>query len=129
MKKIILFFLVISFFSACKEKSTLEGEVIAIHDEVMPKMGEIHVAKKKLKKILAETQEESVKTEISILISNLENADEGMMDWMHNWKVPENDPEMTAYLLKERDKITKVKLNMLNSLDAANSFVAKSNKK
>ena len=129
MKKIILLFFAISFFSACKEKSTIEADVIAIHDEVMPKMGALHVAKKELKKILEVTEEESVKTEISKMISNLENADEGMMEWMHKWKVPENDPEKTAYLQKEIDKITKVKLDMLNSLEAANNYVAKSNKK
>lgn len=125
----MLFFLAISFISSCKEKTNLEAEVIAIHDEVMPKMGDIHLAKKDLKKILTSSVDDSTKAEILNLLSNLENADEGMMEWMHNWKVPESEPERTDYLLKEKDKITKVKSDMLNSLEAAKNYIAKSDQK
>ena len=127
MRRILLFFAFMSIFSACKEKSNLEAEVIAIHDEVMPKMGDMHLARKKLREVLSSTEDESVKTEILGMISDLENADEGMMQWMNNWKIPESEPEKTAYLLEEKDKISKVKTDMLSSLKKANSFIAKTN--
>lgn len=113
----------------CKEKSSLEAEVIAIHDEVMPKMGDIHMAKKKLRVILGNTTHDSLKTEILTLISDLEKADEGMMDWMHNWNVPESEPELTSYLIKEKEKITKVKVDMLSSIESANTFIQNSTQK
>ena len=127
----IIFFLILPIFliTACKEKSNLEAEVIAIHDEVMPKMGDIHVAKKQLRKLMGEGTSDSLKTEILELISDLEKADEGMMDWMDKWDVPTEEPAMTAYLEKEKIKITKVKEDMLNSIEAANAYIQKANQK
>lgn len=127
----IIFFLILPIFliTACKEKSNLEAEVIAIHDEVMPKMGDIHVAKKQLRKLMGEGTSDSLKTEILELISDLEKADEGMMDWMDKWDVPSEEPAMTAYLEKEKIKITKVKEDMLNSIEAANAYLQKANQK
>ena len=110
------------------ENSTLETQVIAIHDEVMPKMGDIHVAKKNLRKVMAENENDYTKTEILQMISNLENADEGMMEWMAEWNVPKQDPEKTEYLQAEKIKITKVKVDMWSSLEAANQFLSKKNR-
>lgn len=125
MKRILILFAVIAVFSACREKSQLEIEVIAIHDEVMPKMGDLHVAKKGLRKMIKSGAHKPIEKDILQLISNLEAADEGMMDWMHNWKVPAEDPEMTAYLKEEKVKITQVKNDMNSSLDEANKFLTK----
>ena len=125
----LFFVLTIISFSACKEKTNLEAEVMAIHDEVMPKMGAIHVAKKGLRKVLAKIENDSLKPEILALISDLESADEGMMSWMHKWDVPSTDPEKTEYLKKEKDKITKVKVDMLLSLENAHTYLSKTNKK
>ncbi len=126
MKQFILLFLTIALFTACEEKSDLEAEVIAIHDEVMPKMGAMHLARKNLREVMKSTEDEAIKSEILTMISDLENADEGMMTWMHEWKVPENEPEKRVYLLKEKEKITKVKHDMLSSLEKANNFIEKS---
>jgi hypothetical protein len=131
----IIFSLVV--FSACKEKSndqpsgsstnsssvSLEDQVMAIHDEVMPKMGDIHIAKKGLKSMLDQTQNDSTKSFILQLITNLENADEGMMVWMESWKVPKNEPEKTSYLKTELIKVAKVKEDMLSSIKTANQFI------
>lgn len=129
MKKLLLLFALVAVFASCKEKSNLEAEVIAIHDEVMPKMGDMHVARKNLRKVLSSTEDEKLKSKIMEMISDLESADEGMMEWMNNWKVPENEPDKTAYLLEEKDKITKVKIDMISSLKNANSFIAKTQNK
>ncbi len=129
MRNVVLFFFAFAFFSACKEKSNLQAEVMAIHDEVMPKMGAMHLARKNLRNVLTKTEDKKLKAEILAMISDLRKADEGMMVWMHEWKVPEKDPEKTAYLLNEKKKITKVKLDMLTSLEKANNFIEKSNQK
>ena len=129
MKKILWLLLAIGFITGCKEKSALEVEVIAIHDEVMPKMGDMYKARKKLRTIMKETKDESEKSIIIKLINDLENADEGMMTWMHEWKVPDEDPEKTNYLLQEKEKITKVKIDMLSSLENALLYIEKNGQK
>lgn len=126
MKYLFLFLTALIIYSSCKEKISLEDEVIAIHDEVMPKMGDMHMARKNLREILKKAEDEAAKTEILTMISDLESADEGMMTWMHEWKVPENEPEKTEYLEKEKVKITKVKVDMLTSLENAHKFIEKS---
>ena len=108
---------------ACSEKSHLEKEVMAIHDEVMPKMGDIHLARKGLRKILSATKDSTVQADIISMINDLESADEGMMRWMAEWKVPAKEPEKTNYLNKEKEKITKVKIDMLSSLEKANAYL------
>lgn len=129
MGKLFLFILAITLITSCKEKTNLEAEVMAIHDEVMPKMGDIHLAKKELRKLLIDIDHDSLKTVVTTLISNLEVADEGMMEWMHQWKVPANEEEKNAYFLAEKEKITKVKEDMLTSLENANNYLAKSTQK
>ncbi|MEM9546056.1 MAG: hypothetical protein AAGA77_08785 [Bacteroidota bacterium] len=129
MKKIIGFILILGFVVGCKEKSALEVEVIAIHDEVMPKMGDMYKARKELRAIMEKTADESEKSVIIKLINDLVNADEGMMTWMHEWKVPNKEPEKTDYLLKEKERITKVKNDMLSSLENANAYIAKNSSK
>ena len=119
MKHIFVFICLISLFSSCREKSTLEQEVIAIHDEVMPKLGELNKDRRNLQDLLKSTEDESVKTEILSAITALEKADDGMMEWMSDWKVP-SDPELQkAYLDKEMIRIKKVKTDMLESMKNA----------
>jgi hypothetical protein len=128
MRTAIFILSVMALFSACKEPVNPEAEVMAIHDEVMPKMGEIHLARKSLKEIFSKTNDEVLKTEITRLMANLDQADEGMMVWMEQWKVPEDSQEKSAYFLKEKEKITKVKHDMLNSLQEASNFIKNSQK-
>ncbi|MDF1695991.1 MAG: hypothetical protein P1U56_09175 [Saprospiraceae bacterium] len=132
MKNIICLFSFCFLFLACKDTTktaNLEAEVIAIHDEVMPKMGDIHLAKKNLRKILTSTENDSVKTQVLSIITDLENADEGMMEWMANWNVPEDNNEKINYLGQEKINITKVKDDMISSLELAANFINKHNNK
>ena len=80
-------------------------EVMAIHDAVMPEMGTIHAYKKELKIL-----KNSFAGENKILdaIQQLNNADDGMMDWMAAFKVPENKDSTDLYLQNEKIKIQKV---------------------
>ena len=125
MKCVSWIFMAVLLIVSCKAKTNLEAEVMTIHDEVMPKMGEIHLAKKELKKALENIEYDSLKNEVIKLISDLEMADEGMMEWMNQWKLPENEDEKNAYLIKEKEKITKVKDDMLTSIENANNYLEK----
>ena len=119
MKRIIFFLCLVGLFSSCREKSTLEKEVMAIHDEVMPKLGELNKDRKELQSILNNITDESVKTTLLEAITALEKADDGMMDWMAEWKIPSEPIAQEAYLKKEMVRITKVKIDMLASMKNA----------
>ena len=95
----------------------LYDEVMVIHDEVMPKMSDIHRAKKKLRKLKSAENEEL----ITLQIIALDEADEAMMSWMHDFDKPdlgslEQDLE---YLSKEKEKISAVSDLMLNTITEA----------
>ncbi|MFZ1703596.1 MAG: hypothetical protein WAT79_04580 [Saprospiraceae bacterium] len=99
----------------------LYNEVMAIHDEVMPQMGPMNKLKKKLKTLKEENPES--KDVILSTIVLLENADEGMMDWMANFKVPEEANEATTYLQNEKIKIQKVSDDMKFSMVEAQNLL------
>ena len=105
--------------SSCREKSNLEKEVMEIHDEVMPKIGKLNKQRKQLKKALPSVSDASIKNEIQQVIEALEKADDGMMDWMAAWDVPDDKTAQAEYLTAEMVKIKKVKEDMLSSMDQA----------
>lgn len=82
-----LFFVAILFlsFSACKEKvseptgPTQMEQVIAVHDELMPKMGTIGELIGKLEASMDSTNVDSMKV---TAIQNLKGANQEMMTWM-----------------------------------------------
>ena len=118
---IYVFFISISagLMSSCKnapkEKTPLDllyDEVMAVHDEVMPLMSDMHKNERALKKYinpkldLTDAQRNSVRTNVT----NLENTAEAMMEWMSSFSKPkdEDSASATKYLEAEKLKITKV---------------------
>lgn len=85
----LLIFLSIGFFSCNNESEAKKqyeenyNEVLRIHDEVMPKMGELSALSMKLKKQIDTTSNDFQKYEEAR--EDLENAHDFMMDWMHNF--------------------------------------------
>jgi hypothetical protein len=122
MKTILsLFLLPAVLLVSCGEKKKevkdeLYDKVMAVHDEVMPKMGDIMKLKKQLKGKIDELSSEEVidSAKISQLeqaIADLDNSHEGMMGWMHefnnNFDGMVNE-EIMKYLNEQMDKIQKV---------------------
>lgn len=110
---------------SCKsgEKTPIDiqhNEVMAIHDEVMPKMRDIYKLKKRLKK--------SPQKDLEVVqnsISQLEKADDAMMDWMADYKKPKgDDPNALNYLASEMNKIEIVKSTMLIAISNAENILA-----
>ncbi|MBK8620843.1 MAG: hypothetical protein IPN79_03545 [Saprospiraceae bacterium] len=103
-----------------KNENPLYMEVMAIHDAVMPEMGTIHAYKKELKIL-----KNSFAGENKILdaIQQLNKADDGMMDWMAAFKVPENKDSTDLYLQNEKIKIQKVSDDMYASMAAAKKLI------
>lgn len=105
-----------------QEVQTLFKSVMEVHDGVMPKMDNIHEARKTLKEKLSTADS----TEVYALLEKLDLADEAMMVWMEDFNSSfETMPiqEQKKYLELEKEKITKVKDIMMGSLEETQKWV------
>ena len=114
-----IYLLLLLIFASCGEKKDntqkeLLDKVLAVHDEVMPKMGDIMKYKKELNaKIdaLIEAGSEENANQIDTFkkaIEDLDNSHDGMMNWMHGFDRnfdSEVQEEVIAYL---KDQMTKI---------------------
>lgn len=101
----------------------LYDEVMRVHDEVMPKMNDLHKRKTALKTRLempALPQQE--KQEIQNEIARLDSASEGMMVWMRQFDpLPDSagEEKARAYLEAELAKVKQVRADILEALQSA----------
>ena len=99
---------------------SLKRVVLAIHDEVMPKMGELRRTRKDLM-LLADSiaNIDSLKAaDLTSLADEIGAVNEGMMQWMRGYE-PEfegTEEEVKVYLEAQRKSIQKVKEEMEGSL-------------
>ena len=130
---ILLFITTILLFGSCKpdlsnpEVEKLYTEVMVIHDDVMPEISTIHKLKKKIKKA---DQDNADRLDI---LKDLEDADEGMMQWMADFgvfKKMDKEPSdvKIEFLKKEKEKITAVSKMMRKAIADGNQFLEDQNK-
>jgi protein involved in sex pheromone biosynthesis len=108
------------------DPETLKDEVMAVHDEVMPKMQDIMRLKKKARSKIDSLATDSVTNadqieSLETLITNLEEADEAMMNWMRSYRrdFEGTDEEYVVYLQEEKESIAAVKEDMLAAIEEA----------
>lgn len=113
MKYFLTFFGIVFLFMSCKhdhrhhnhgevsEMPALYDTVMYIHDAVMPETNTIH----KIRKALKETTTEGDRAPILAQIKYLDEAEDAMMDWMAEFKVPEDKDKQNEYLQEEKLKI------------------------
>ncbi len=117
---------------ACESKNVqLKEEVIAIHDEVMPRMGQLKSLQKDLNQKADQLASEDSVAQ-SVLIQHLRKtavdldaAYEGMFVWMRQFEPEQGemtDDEFNAYLQEQKTLVEKVKLDINNSLDKAEAL-------
>ncbi|MCP3931036.1 MAG: hypothetical protein GY705_18285 [Bacteroidetes bacterium] len=147
MKKLIFFLSIVALITSCSTGTKESGEkaeaaqqklwdeVMAVHDEVMPRMGEINRLKRQFSEYLGTTEviPDELKSELTAVIGKLQAADEGMMNWMAGIK--EKKPEtlratadhetILAGLKDELKKVDKVKEDILSSLKEGTALLAK----
>lgn len=139
MKKYFsLLLLVLITLAACKEKKSESEEtsqmdtVMAIHDEVMPKMGKLGKLVGKLKPKIDSTE---VGQKYDAAMKDLQASHEAMMTWMHDFGERfEHDeimngkkltPQKKEWLNEEEEKV-KVLRNQINtSIEKAESLLNK----
>jgi hypothetical protein len=103
------------------ENQVLYNEVMKIHDEVMPKLEDIHKKKEALKNQIASTPNmpEAEKKQIEAKILQLDSAAESMMVWMREFNpLPDSTGEEKAreYLENQMEKVKTVRENILRAL-------------
>ena len=114
------------------EEEITHEKLMEVHDEVMPKMGEINSLRNKLIKISKDNSiNENDLAVVNEAIKYLEQADDSMMDWMGEYKKPsklrkeKSHEEIMSYLKAEKIKIEQVKYDMLAGINAANELLKK----
>lgn len=102
----------------------LWDELMAVHDEVMPKISNIHKLSRQLRNHQETTSglSSEVTANINGTVEMLDAADESMFSWMNNLRQlkplqdTEKHKEILSYLKSEQEKMNKVKADMLNSI-------------
>ena len=135
---LIFSLLVLSCNQTAKQQAAeqqLWDEVMAVHDEVMPKMGEINQLGRDLR-AKSEGLDSTLtdqRNQIMAGISALEQADEGMMSWMSaiepldELRESKTHEQILAYLKEEQQKIAKVKEDMLKSMEEGKKLLNSGN--
>lgn len=115
--------LIIFLLSACggnkqNQIKDLKDEVMGVHDEVMPKMGDLRKASKSLM-MKAETMDSTAAMELRVIAEDIEAANEFMMEWMRQYEpdMEGTEEELLEYYKSQRAGIQEVKVRMLNALE------------
>ncbi|TDB68204.1 viral A-type inclusion protein [Arundinibacter roseus] len=134
----LLIFVAMACNQEAEQVASLEKEVLAIHDEVMPQMTDIMKLKRQLSTKINELdslQQEGVSSTTFAeqrlkaldLSRNLILADSLMMQWMYTYRgdsakaLPAKDA--LGYFQSEKEKISEVKLKTDQSVQAAKEFL------
>lgn len=140
MYKIFLFSTLLFLLNACDEGMDAKMHniqdarwtaVMANHDVVMPMMGTTNKVRKQLKKVATDNPELPGETtqKIAELTTNLNKADEGMMDWMNGFQQlkklqsTKDHKEILKYLDEQDIEIKRVGIEMTNSIKAGTDFI------
>lgn len=137
MKKTLFTLLIVSLitFNSCKEEKKDEGptqmeQVMAIHDEVMPKMGKLGKLVGQLKPMADSLGMDSPQGEA---MKDLQDANTAMMDWMKGFgdRFDSDEiidgkaltPEKQQWLDEEEEKVKMVKEKMNSSIAKAEALI------
>jgi len=140
-KTFFLFLTVIFIISGCNNstgdqdctsdeclKKQAYDKVIAVHDEVMPKMSYISELKGKIEERMNTTDDSLVIASWQKLMVNLDVADETMWVWMRQFNSDLEEvalDEALAYLKEEQEKIDEVARKINEAITAAEENLAK----
>jgi uncharacterized membrane protein len=127
---VTLILIIVSIFSCGPQKSEnelLEEKVIQVHDEVMPRIGNLKSQKNKLEKKAESLEESAVSDDYQKQINELrsaaadcDHAYDEMFVWMRQFKKDVEgmtEEEEKAYLENELEKVEKVKKDILQALE------------
>jgi hypothetical protein len=145
--RVLLFLLSgLLFFASCKKDNSssttevptpangiqaLEAQVMAIHDEVMPKMKDITELSAKLREIKSNVQEDSngkivYPDGLDQVSSALKLAEQGMWDWMKAYsdtKATLKEDQLESFYKSQLELVSKVKSDMLSAIEKGQTWL------
>jgi hypothetical protein len=113
-KQLIIAVSIFSVLTACEDSNSqkaikLEKAIFAIHDTVMPRMGEIVALRKSIEQLIQLDSTKVSTDSLTIVLKTVIKADKDMMDWMHQYKSPDMKSDSAIpYLTNQFNKIKKV---------------------
>ena len=131
MNKIITTISLLTLIIGCQKNTEdkqklMINEVMAVHDEVMPKMDDIMSLKSSLDSAI-KVSPDSAKAKK--LYSALDVADNQMMDWMENYDSEsvkgKSEEQISKYFADQKTRITEVKVLTVKSIEEAKIFLRK----
>ncbi|MDC1222139.1 hypothetical protein N8Z47_05675 [Salibacteraceae bacterium] len=132
MKKLIFILTMAGLISSCSDPKmekidSLKEECISIHDEVMPRMGEMVELSSGIKEIRikldSDTTDSAHLVRIALVkkVEQLDSAHEAMMVWMNDYipdyEAEHSSDESIAFYEEQKKSITEVKDIMLKSIE------------
>jgi len=139
-KNVLLLLVLVALTLSCKkeQKETKEAtrmeRIIAVHDEVMPKMGTIG---KLISALEPKVDSTSIGNEYKVAKDDLEEAYNFMMDWMKGFGDRFDSDEILegktlseqkeAWLIEEEDKVNNMKDKINNSIASAEALLKQTN--
>ncbi len=146
MRVLFLLLLCMAFMIACKPAASsdgtagaskeqldqLEQQVMAIHDEVMPKMNDIGHLTAQLKRMKIKLEEKEAGSDAAISGLNaameaLKKGEDSMWDWMKAYgdaKSGLQPAQLEAFYKQELIKVQQVKDDMLGGIKKAQDWLA-----
>jgi hypothetical protein len=128
--------LLLLFFSSCEPSLTEQNkqkraEVIAVHDEVMPKMGALKNMEKQVQaKIetleMSENPDSTQLENLKALAYDLNAAYEGMFVWMRQYSIEDegkSPEEIKVYLEEQMVKVNEVNAAIKAALEKAEEVI------
>ena len=111
-----------------ESESKLNRDIMAVHEDVMPKMAEVNRLKRQLSQFKDATPDENAEMKDSLIntILMLSKMEDNMSDWMDNYKYPNPDvthEQMLTYLSGQRDTVKHLSDDIYMSIAIANGFL------
>lgn len=129
-----LFALILLASIGCNSKKNekIDGyqEIMAIHDAVMPKMGGVNRLKRNLQGLLPNIEDSLQQAEIQYSIGELEESEELMQNWMHNWAeesqgLDKKSDKYQQFLKEQKKSIINVSDRIYHALEHGNKTMEK----
>lgn len=106
-----------------QEVANIEQQIMVTHDEVMPKISKVLSLRKQVNIRLDSCTNTTHREVLQNISYKLTKADADMMKWMHQYQKPLVNDTVIFYLKNQQLMIEQVKVQILNSIIAADSIL------
>lgn len=98
--------------------AALEKEVLAIHDEVMPRMGQVVMLADKFDSLTQAARNTNDSLTYANIAQQLHKADKDMMHWMRAYKIPEQatDSTVISYLNQQKALVDSLRVHIYQAI-------------